>query len=88
MIAEKDQWLTVVRPLLAGIRYDAHWIRHYCDGIREKVRRLPNKPSFKTEAEAEIDKAARLLMDAIDALYQAQEEFRSKPTDGQNNKVT
>ena len=42
---------------------------------------LPKRPDFETNAEAELERAFKVLADALDAVITAQREYSSKPVD-------
>jgi hypothetical protein len=79
MISEKDQWLTIVRPVLGSIRSHADWVTYHAANIARQVEMLPYKPDFETEAEAKIDDAIEQLTNAVEVLMEAQRAYRSKP---------
>jgi len=75
---EKDQWLTMVRPLLSCIRASAFWVKHYSKEIADKVEMLPYRPSFETEAQSEIDEAVKAVDKAKEALLAARVAYVQK----------
>jgi hypothetical protein len=79
MINEKDQWLGIVRPLLGGIRTNAFWIKYHAKEVADKVRMLPYKPDFETEALAEIDEAIKAIAEVRERLQEARLAYSSKP---------
>ena len=42
---------------------------------------LPKRPNFETNAEAELERAFKVLAGALDAVITAQKEYRNKPVD-------
>ncbi len=79
MINEKDQWLSIVRPLLGGIRNSATWIRYYAREIVDKVRLLPYAPSFETMAKEDLDAAIKEAEGAIALMKEARDEYGRRP---------
>lgn len=79
MTNERDTWLGVVRPLLGSIKSNASWVRHHAKEIQDRVRMLPYRPDFETEAISQIEYAIKEAQDAVDILREAKHVYDSKP---------
>ncbi len=76
-----ERWDNEVKPHLEGIRLDAGWIGFYASSIGRKLRKLPFKPDFPTEAESKLTEAVQELEMALLGLREARDVFRSMQTE-------
>jgi len=69
-----SEWDERVRPLL--------WqIEDFSKLISEKARALPERPTFVTKAEVEINEAIKTLEHALKHLREAERTYQSKPVE-------
>lgn len=76
-----EQWDKEVKPKLSGINFDAKWIQYYAEKIMERVRGLPCRPDFETNAEGEINTARVMIKRTLAMLDDAAKEYVGKPTE-------
>lgn len=56
-----DEWDRYIKPELEGLTADARWLQHYAKSSLVRLKNLPFRPLWETNAEAELDEALRLL---------------------------
>jgi hypothetical protein len=74
------EWDEQISPKLSGIRADAQWIRNYARSIKERVKLLPKRPAWQTQAISDVTSVIMDLKEAIGDLIEAQELYKDKDT--------
>lgn len=76
-----ERWDKEVGPKLAGVNFDARWIKFYAEKIEDRIKSLPCRPSFETNAEASIREAIETMKNSLARLDGAAREYAGKPID-------
>jgi hypothetical protein len=67
------------QTILADIEAKAAWLQRDAALLTEFTCRLARRPTYETLAEAEIDKAEKVLVDALKQVRSARKTYNSKP---------
>ena len=68
--------MSIADTMLYGMKRDAQWLRYYAKDIERYLIGLQPLPSFRTQAEAELDDAERALQSALDRVRDVRASIR------------
>lgn len=76
-----QEWDEFTAPVLRTIERDAKWLSHYSHDVAEAVTLLPARPSWETNAVAELTKAEAQLLIAHQRVQAALKAYETKPVE-------
>ena len=71
--------MSIADTMLYGMKRDAQWLRYYAKDIERYLIGLQPLPSFRTQAEAELDDAERALQSALETVRNVRANIRPAP---------